>query len=69
MKAMVYQGNGQITFETVPDPKIIDPTDAILQVDLTTTCGSGLHILGGHMPTVEPGRVIGHEAVGTVLEV
>jgi alcohol dehydrogenase len=69
MKAMVYQGNGQIALETVPDPKIIEPTDAIVQVDLTTICGSDLHILGGHVPTVEPGRVIGHEAVGTVLEV
>lgn len=69
MKAMVYQAGGKISLGKVDDPSIIEPTDALLKIDLTTICGPDLHILGGHVPTVEPGRVIGHEAVGTVLEV
>lgn len=68
MKAMVYEGVGTITLTTVDDPKIEAVTDAIVSIDLTTICGSDLHILGGHVPTVEPGRVLGHEGVGTVVE-
>ena len=69
MKALVYHGPGQKAWEHVPDPNIIDPTDAIVQVDITTICGTDLHILKGDVPAVTDGRILGHEAVGTITEV
>jgi alcohol dehydrogenase len=68
MKALVYHGPGQRAWETVPDPTIQDPTDAIVRIDTSTICGTDLHILKGDVPEVEPGRILGHEAVGTVVE-
>jgi alcohol dehydrogenase len=53
----------------VPDPVIQDPEDAIVRVDAVTICGTDLHILRGDVPTVEPGRILGHEAVGTITAV
>jgi alcohol dehydrogenase len=53
----------------VPDPTIIDPTDAVVRIDTSTICGSDLHILKGDVPETPPGTVLGHEAVGTVLEI
>lgn len=53
----------------MPDPTIIEPTDVIARVDTTTICGTDLHILKGDVPAVEPGRILGHEAVGTITEV
>ncbi len=67
MKAMVYQGPGNRSWQEVPDPEIIDDTDAIVEVRAVTICGTDLHILKGDVPTVEPGRILGHEAVGTVV--
>ncbi|MHA6795228.1 zinc-binding dehydrogenase [Pseudonocardia bannensis] len=69
MKALVYHGPGQKSWDTVADPKPIDPTDIVVQIDTTTICGTDLHILKGDVPTVEPGRILGHEAVGTVVAV
>lgn len=69
MKALVYHGPGQRAWDTVDDPKLIDPTDAIVRVDTTTICGTDLHILKGDVPETTPGTVLGHEAVGTVEEV
>jgi alcohol dehydrogenase len=69
MKALVYEGVGQSAWTEVPLPQLQDPRDAIVRVDATTICGSDLHILRGDVPEVTPGRVLGHEAVGTVLEV
>ncbi len=69
MKALVYHGPGQKSWEEVPDPTIVAPTDVIVQVDTTTICGSDLHILKGDVPEVTPGRVLGHEAVGTITEI
>jgi alcohol dehydrogenase len=69
MKALVYGGPGQKSWTEVPDPTITDPRDAIIQVDAVTICGTDLHILGGDVPAVQPGRVLGHEAVGTVVSV
>ena len=66
MKALVYHGPGRRSWEDVPDPIVKDPEDAIVRVDAVTLCGTDLHILGGDVPAVEPGRVLGHEAVGTV---
>jgi alcohol dehydrogenase len=69
MKALVYHGPGRRSWEEVPDPAVKDPEDAIVHVDAVTICGTDLHILGGDVATVEPGRVLGHEAVGTVEQV
>jgi alcohol dehydrogenase len=69
MKALVYEGPGQKSWKDVPDPVITSDTDAIIQVDLTTICGSDLHILKGDVPETPIGLILGHEAVGTVQEV
>ena len=69
MKALVYHGPGQKAWEHVPDPKIINPTDVIVQVDITTICGTDLHILKGDVPAVTSGRILGHEGAGTITEV
>ncbi|MEV6158652.1 zinc-dependent alcohol dehydrogenase family protein [Nonomuraea sp. NPDC052129] len=66
MKALIYHGPGRRSWEETPDPRLIEPTDAIVRVDAVTICGTDLHILKGDVPTVEPGRILGHEAVGTV---
>jgi len=69
MKALVYHGPGQRGWDTVDDPTILDPADAIVRVDTSTICGTDLHILKGDLPLTAPGTVLGHEAVGTVQEV
>jgi len=69
MKALVYHGPGKRAWEEVPDAAIQEPTDAVVRVDAVTICGTDLHILGGDVPEVAVGRILGHEAVGTVTEV
>ena len=69
MKALVYHGPGQRGWDSVEDPAIVDPTDAIVRIDTTTICGTDLHILKGDVPETTPGTILGHEAVGTVQEV
>jgi alcohol dehydrogenase len=69
MKGLVYHGPGRHSWHDVPELTIMDPLDAIVRVDAVTICGTDLHILKGDVPEVEPGRVLGHEAVGTVVEV
>ena len=69
MKALVYHGPGQRAWESVPDPEILEPTDAIVRIDSSTICGTDLHILKGDVPEVTPGTILGHEAVGTVVEI
>ncbi|WNO62881.1 zinc-dependent alcohol dehydrogenase family protein [Streptomyces sp. NBC_01724] len=69
MKAFVFHGPGKSSWDEVPDPDIEDASDAIVRVDTTTICGTDLHILKGDLPEVTPGRVLGHEAVGEVVEV
>jgi alcohol dehydrogenase len=69
MKALVYHGPGQRAWESVPDRKILEPTDAIVHIDSSTICGTDLHILKGDVPAVKPGTILGHEAVGTVVEI
>jgi alcohol dehydrogenase len=68
MRALVYHGPGQKAWEEVPDPEITDDRDVIVRVDATTICGTDLHILKGDVPAVHKGRILGHEAVGTVWE-
>ncbi|MGN6743211.1 MAG: zinc-dependent alcohol dehydrogenase family protein [Amnibacterium sp.] len=69
MKALVYKGPGQKAWEDVPDPTIQKPTDVIVKIDTTTICGTDLHILKGDVPAVKPGRILGHEGVGTITEI
>ena len=68
MQALIYHGPGAKQWESKSDPGIEDPTDAIVKIDTTTICGTDLHILKGDVPTVDEGRALGHEAVGTVVE-
>ena len=69
MKALVYHGPGKKSWEDVPDAAIQDPTDVVVRVDTTTICGTDLHILQGDVAAVTDGRILGHEAVGTVTAV
>src|SRR4051794_8949300 len=69
MRALVYHGPGQKAWEEVPKPSLQADTDAIVRVDAVTICGTDLHILKGDVPAVTDGRILGHEAVGTVEEV
>ena len=66
MRALVYHGPGSKAWEEVPKPTLQADTDAIVRVDAVTICGTDLHILKGDVPAVTPGRILGHEAVGTV---
>lgn len=69
MKALVFDGPGRKTWRDVADPKIIHDGDAVVRVDATTICGTDLHILKGDVPETTAGRILGHEAVGTVVEI
>jgi threonine dehydrogenase-like Zn-dependent dehydrogenase len=69
MRAVCYYGKGDVRVETVPDPEILNPHDAIVRVTATAICGSDLHIYGGYIPTMEKGDVLGHEFMGEVVEV
>src|SRR5256714_6239160 len=69
MRALVYHGPGQKAWEEVAEPTLQADTDAIVQVDAVTICGTDLHILKGDVPAVTDGRILGHEAVGTVMQV
>ena len=69
MRAIVWHGSGDVRVDTVPDPSIVDPTDAIVRITSTCICGSDLHLYDGYMPTMEAGDVIGHEPMGVVEEV
>ena len=69
MKGLVYGGAGRRAWTEIPDPSIADPRDAVIRVDAVTICGTDLHILGGDVPEVADGRILGHEAVGTVMAV
>ncbi|WP_406369335.1 zinc-dependent alcohol dehydrogenase family protein [Streptomyces sp. NBC_00647] len=69
MKALVFHAPGRSAWEDVADPAIQDATDAIVRVDTVTICGTDLHILKGDVPEVAPGTVLGHEAVGEIVEV
>jgi alcohol dehydrogenase len=69
MKALVYHGPGSKAWEDVPDATVQEPTDVVVRVDTTTICGTDLHILHGDVAAVTDGRILGHEAVGTVTAV
>lgn len=69
MKAICWMGTGKVEVQTVDDPKIINPSDAILRVTRTAICGSDLHLYDGYIPTMESGDILGHEFMGIVEEV
>jgi len=69
MKALIYGGAGKRTLEDKPKPGIKDPTDALVRILKTTICGTDLHIIKGDLPSVMPGRILGHEGVGVVEQV
>jgi alcohol dehydrogenase len=69
MKALTYHGPGRHSWSDVAEPTLRDPEDAIVRVDAVTICGTDLHILKGDVPQVADGRILGHEAVGTVEQV
>ncbi|GCE25091.1 glutathione-dependent formaldehyde dehydrogenase [Dictyobacter alpinus] len=69
MRALCWNGINDLRVETVPDPEIVNPHDAILKVTMSTTCGSDLHFIDGYIPTMRAGDVIGHEFMGEVVEV
>ncbi|WP_449065820.1 alcohol dehydrogenase catalytic domain-containing protein [Planomonospora algeriensis] len=69
MKALCWQGVDELSVEQVPDPQILNAQDMIVKVRLTTTCGSDLHLLGGYIPAMRAGDVIGHEFIGEAVAV
>jgi threonine dehydrogenase-like Zn-dependent dehydrogenase len=69
MKALCWHGKKDIRYDTVPDPKIEEPRDAIIKMTSCAICGSDLHLFGGFMPGMESGDIIGHEFMGEVVEV
>jgi len=69
MRALCWHGKGDIRCDTVPDPVIEHPRDAIIKVSTCAICGSDLHLMDGYMPTMEPGDILGHEFMGEVVEV
>ena len=69
MHALVYEGPGKRAWEERPRPKVEHPADAIVRVTTSTICGTDLHILKGDVPSVTPGRILGHEGIGVVEEI
>jgi threonine dehydrogenase-like Zn-dependent dehydrogenase len=68
MKAVTWQKPGQVRVDNVPDPKIVNPHDAIVQITTTCICGSDLHMYDGYIPSMRTGDIIGHEFMGIVVE-
>jgi threonine dehydrogenase-like Zn-dependent dehydrogenase len=68
MKAVCWNGKFDVTVETVPDPVILNPRDAIIKVTSTAICGSDLHLYDGFIPSMKPGDILGHEFMGKVVQ-
>ncbi len=68
MKAVCWHGANDVRVDTVPDPKLINPRDAIIKITSTAICGSDLHLYDGYIPTMEKGDILGHEFMGEVVE-
>ena len=69
MKALCWNGKYDVRVETVPDPELLNPRDAIVKITSTAICGSDLHLYDGYMPTLEAGDILGHEFMGEIVEV
>ena len=68
MKAVVFHGIGDIRLDEVDEPRIEEPTDAIVRITASAICGTDLHLIRGTMPEMVPGTILGHEGVGVVEE-
>lgn len=68
MRALVWHGKEDVRVDSVPDPKIFDPNDVIVEITSTAICGSDLHLYDGYQPTMEEGDILGHEPMGVVVE-
>jgi threonine dehydrogenase-like Zn-dependent dehydrogenase len=68
MRALTWHGVNDLRVDTVPDPEIVSPRDAVIRVTMSSVCGSDLHLLGGYVPAMKPGDIIGHEFMGEVVE-
>lgn len=68
MNAVVFHAVGDIRLERVPEPRIKDPTDAVVRLTASAICGTDLHFVRGTVPGLEPGTILGHEGVGIVEE-
>src|SRR5918912_833519 len=69
MKAVCWYGRKEVRVENVPDPSILHPRDAVIQITSTAICGSDLHLYDGYIPTMQKGDILGHEFMGEVVEV
>ncbi len=69
MKALLWEGVNKLGVEQVPDPRLVNDQDVIVKVARTVTCGSDLHLIGGYIPFMRAGDVVGHEFLGEVVEV
>ena len=68
MRALTWHGRHDVRVETVPDPEIVNPRDAVIKVTSTAICGSDLHLYDGYIPTLRAGDILGHEFMGEVVE-
>jgi threonine dehydrogenase-like Zn-dependent dehydrogenase len=68
MKALVYHGKKDVRVENVPDPRILNPRDAIVKITKTAICGSDLHLYHGYVPTMQSGDILGHEFMGEIVD-
>ena len=68
MRALTWHGKHDVRMESVPDPEIVNPRDAIIQITSTAICGSDLHLYDGYIPTMKSGDILGHEFMGIVVE-
>ena len=69
MRAVTWHGRHDVRVDTVPDPEIVNPRDAIIQITSTAICGSDLHLYDGYIPGMRAGDILGHEKMGEVVEV
>src|ERR1700759_5733504 len=69
MRALTWQGKHDVRVETVPDPQILNPRDAIVRITATAICGSDLHLYDGYIPTMKKGDILGHECMGEIGDV
>ena len=68
MRALTWHGKHDVRMETVPDPRIVNPRDAIIKITSTAICGSDLHLYDSYIPTMHKGDILGHEFMGEVVE-
>ena len=69
MRALTWHGKHDVRVDTVDDPEILNPRDAIIKITSTAICGSDLHLYDGYIPTMQSGDILGHEFMGEVVEV